>query len=212
MKFHWVASALFAASLYLVYLLIYGFQTELRNARPQIQQEAVKALKQEKKIKSSAPMSEYINKNLIIQPKPQPTKEDKVQVAEVPRENSNAMDDTEPALRYGQDGSDYWCRPVPVAIETSPVKCRYQNSCYGCQGPIIRPEVADATPLCANGSMSQLYDVECCPQFNNGMVECPSASSCFHAANPPSDFCSCNDRAECKLVEIGSKIQCVCIQ
>lgn len=199
-----------SVTIYLVYLLIYGFQSDMEEARPKIRKESVTALRETKVVQPHDQLSAYINKNLI----------QKNALAQTePAQNTRLTDapvvpmNTDPEIRTTQDGKSYWCRSVPVVVQTDPVICQYPDACFGCNGPIIRPEVESAAPLCADGSMSELYHVECCPSsFANGVAECPSAEQCFQAESPPQDFCSCGDRPDCRLVKIGPQIQCVCIQ
>lgn len=203
MRFHFVAGTLVAISGLLVYLLLFGLHSDLESARVQIRKESVKSLREEKKIDSQDRYAPYINKALVRQ-EPRPV----AQIAETLTEQRPSD--------YSEQRSDlernYWCRNVSVTIETNPVKCIYPDACFGCAGPIIRPEVEGALPLCADGNQSQLYHVECCPSFHHGVIECPANDSCFRAENPPSDYCSCDNRPECRLVQMGDKVQCVCIQ
>jgi hypothetical protein len=208
MKFHLLAGSLLLISGFLVYLLLFGLHSDLQSARVKIQKESVKSLREEKKVQAQDKFAPYINKTLV-NPEPKPS----LQKAEASEISDPTPPSIQPPLEERKDDEkNYWCRPVPVRVETNPVKCVYPDACYGCNGPIIRPEYEGAVPLCADGTNSQLYHVECCPNFSRGNLECPSNEACFQAENPPNDFCSCNDQPECRLVDIGGKIQCACIQ
>jgi hypothetical protein len=207
MKFHVIVGAILCISGYLVYALLFGLHSDLENARQQIQIESVKSLREDKKIRANDQYAGYINQTLV-QPEPKPL----AQKAEAPvsrTEEAPVLPPAEAEERYLGE-KNFWCKPVPVRLETNPVKCLYSDSCYGCDGPIIRPDFDGVVPLCANGQRSQLFHVECCPNFMHGVAECPSSEECFRADNVPKDFCSCNNRPECHLASIGSSIQCAC--
>ncbi|MDB5038885.1 MAG: hypothetical protein JWQ35_2413 [Bacteriovoracaceae bacterium] len=208
MKFHLLAGAMLLFTGYLVYALVFGLHSDLETARNQIKKESVISLRTEKKVQQEDHYAPFINKTLVQHAK----------VIAQKAEARPSTSDERPTMQFAEatevkaGEKDYWCRSVPVKLEKDPVKCLYPDACYGCDGPIIRPEYENAVPLCANGSQSQLFHVECCPSFNHGSVECPSDEACFQAENVPNDFCSCNDRPDCRLVSIGAQIQCVCIQ
>ncbi len=211
MRFHCLAGLLLSLSGLLLYGLIFGFQKDLDEARVTIQKESVQSTSNLRKIRKAPELHTYINKAIIDRsqkslPSPIGPAIDNHEVIDPSQVVTN---DNEV---YDEDDKDYWCRSVPLLFETNPIRCLYPNACFGCNGPIIVPEIETAIPMCANGMKSQLYHVECCPSYYNGSVDCPRAEDCFHAKAVPPDHCSCNDRSDCKMVQLGEKIECVCVQ
>ena len=207
MRFHLIAGTLLALSGLLLYWLIFGFERDLHEARETIRQESVASTQNIEKLRKAPELHTFINKALVDRSN---------------QDFPNSIRKTEPEIIQPSvveenqtfesqlDGGTYWCRNVPLLMETEPVKCVYPDACYGCEGAIIPPEVENAIPLCVNGTKSQLYHVECCPNFNNDAIECPGAEACFKAENIPQDQCSCGDSPNCKLKQVGEKIDCVC--
>lgn len=212
MKVHLITVSLFAVCCYLFYLIIFGLKDDLAGARNTIRKESVASATNNKKIQNRPELKTYINKALAeAKPassieEPSPMTSDS-RVTELPSEAPAQIDG---AFRSSLEEKDYWCRNTALNLEGNPAKCVYADACFGCKGAIIPPEITQATPLCADGSESNMYHVECCPFYGSEGASCPSVEACFNAESVPSDGCSCNDRADCKLVQIHDKIECSC--
>lgn len=197
------------------YFLIIGMQHEFESARPQIEKESVsKALhaktKHEEKSNSDE-YAKYLNKNI---PEPSPVKVHHEPIKTTSPSVSPVIQETLAPEEGIYGGEKYWCRPAPVQKVLNPVKCHYSDSCYKCPvGGVIPPENEFAVPFCENGAKAELYSVECCPNgVVNGDIQCPSQMECLSADSVPENFCSCENRHDCKYVAIGKNVECVCIQ
>lgn len=212
-KFHILAGALVVVIGAIFYFIISGMQREFESARPQIEKESVtKALNVKKRVSesSSDDYAKYLNKNIPEPVVPKPTA---IERPKPPTQSSTPQEPLAPEEGvYG--GERYWCRPAQVQKVLNPVKCHYSDSCYKCPGGgVIPPENEFAVPFCDNGAKAELYSVECCPNgVVNGEMQCPSQMECLSADSVPENFCSCNNRHDCKYVAIGKSIECVCIQ
>lgn len=207
MRFHFVALIMLAVCGYLLHLLLVGFRDDLKAAKVTIQKEGVRAVTVEKVWKNKDDeLKPFINKNLLDKPQHSRMMAD---VERAASDGPNVDPLTEPR-EMALEGKNYWCKSVPLILEKNPVKCLYPSACFGCDGPIIRPEIESAAPLCENGVAAQLFNVECCPKFARGLVDCPPPEQCFHDDTVPQDFCSCNGRADCKLIDVAGTVQCMC--
>lgn len=115
-------------------------------------------------------------------------------------------------FREDKDGNDYWCRAVDVKIAGDPPRCLYEHACFGCQGRLYPPEIATATPICADGDLAKNYDAQCCPNFSTQYhPNCPEVAECFKVDLPPSDGCNCDEKRQCKFKYDTSKYpRCQC--
>jgi len=215
MKFHLIAGALAGLLITIVYYIFVGVQADFDEARSQIREEAVRTVQKKRSEHLNQKASEVAESKLDEKKVLNPAvfKSPPVQLA------STKSDDRAPAPvdimieRIGND--EYWCREgVEPRKETKPVRCYYSAACYGCTGStVIPPDSQDVVPFCDNGRQSEIFSIECCPSSASGAeMECPSARECLHADAVPESYCSCNNRPDCRYVDIANQIQCVCIQ
>lgn len=214
MKFHVLAGVLLFGVIGLIYFIATGVQRDFAEARTQIHEEAVKTVQKKRsehlngrsQESAQAPVDEkkVLNPNVFKQPV--------AQVAEATRHEepppSGIM-----LERIGNN--EYWCRDgMEPRKETKPVRCYYSGACYGCVGStVIPPDSEDVIPMCDNGSPAEIFSIECCPRYAAGTdFQCPSARECLHADAVPESYCTCNNRPDCRYVDIAGQIQCVCIQ
>lgn len=215
MKFHLIAGALVLTMTALVYFIFVGVQADFDEARSQIRQEVVKTAQKKRsehlqQIQES-PVVQKLDAKQVLNPvllRPAPTRVASTNADDRPPPPSNVMIE-----RVGND--EYWCREGTEARkETKPVRCYYSAACYGCSGStVIPPDSEEVIPFCDNGKQAEIFSIECCPNSASGNeIECPSARECLHADAVPESYCSCNNRPDCRYVEIADQIQCVCIQ
>lgn len=213
MKFHLFIAVLFALLSGVLYFLFAGVQEEFKEARPQIQKEAVRSVQQHRQKSLSQMTSETteekhraLNPQIYVKPTTSPA--DSKVAANSSAEASGIMIE-----RIGND--EFWCREGGQARkEKNPVRCYYSSTCYGCTGStVIPPDSEGVIPFCDNGSQAEIFSIECCPDSVSGSeMECPSPRACLHAEAVPESFCTCNNRPDCKYVDIAGNLECVCIQ
>ncbi len=215
MKFHLIAVSLLSVMCAIMYYIIAGVQSDFDDAHATIRKEAIQTVKKKRTeelrpIQSTpeTPSKPKLDEKKFLNPavyQPAPT-----QVAEsssLPAPTGIMIE------RIGND--EYWCRDtVEPRKELNPVKCYYSAACYGCVGStVIPPDSESVVPVCDNGRQAEIFSIECCPESaDGGQLQCPSARQCLHAEAVPSNYCSCNNRPECKYVAIGGQVECVCIQ
>jgi len=213
MKFHLIAGSLVAVVLTIVYFIATGVQRDFEEARSQIRQEAVKTVKKKRSehlTSSPAPTISKVDEKKVFNPVvfKAPTR-----VAEA---TSSPPEVDPPGIMVERIGNDeYWCRDgVEPQKEKNPVRCYYSGACYGCMGStVIPPDSEGVIPFCDNGTRAEIFSIECCPHSaGGGDMQCPLARECLHADAVPESFCTCNNRPDCRYVDIGGDIQCVCIQ
>ncbi len=208
MKFHLIVISLAGACIYLLYLFIFGFKSELAEARHTIRQESVQSVRNSTKINEKPELKPFINKALQ---EPSRTLERSTPDPVISPETKEDYLAVNPEVFTSRlDEKDYWCRNVNLVLDSQPVKCMYPDACFGCTGPIIPPEVPTARPICADGSESQLYHVECCPSLSGSGPSCPSVEQCFNAELVPAGGCQCNDSPNCHLESTNGTVECVC--
>lgn len=215
MKFHVIAGVLLTVVLAILYFIATGVQRDFAEARSQIREEAVKTAKQKR--------SEHLSSSNIDKPSDDVQK--KVFNPAVFKPATSRVADAKPSTldsdvagsimieRIGND--EYWCREgVEPRKEKQPVRCYYSGACYGCMGSTVIPPDSDGViPFCDNGTQAEIFSIECCPSSASGSdFQCPPARECLHADAVPETYCTCNSRPDCKYVDIGGDIQCVCIQ
>jgi hypothetical protein len=211
LKFHVIAGSLLIASVVMIYLILAGVQSDFEQASSQIKKETFESFKAHRDNKRSTVVE------TVYEQKEEPAKvfndrQGKASAQVVSR--LSAADEPQGLIVEKIDGTEYWCREAPVQKLHSPVKCLYPSSCFGCENShLIPPEVEAAVPFCDNGRQAALFSIECCPSGISGSdFDCPSARECLHADAVPKDFCTCQNRSDCKMMPIGDQIQCVCIQ
>lgn len=211
MKFHLIAGALLIASVAMIYFILAGVQSEFDQASAQIKKETFESFKAHRaQNKPTVVEKVYAQDNM-----PTPVFNDRpVKASAQVVSRLSAADEPAGLIVEKIDDTEYWCRESPVQKLKNPVKCYYPSSCYGCKDShVIPPEVQTAIPFCDDGRQAALFSIECCPNgLNGGDIECPSARECLHADAVPADFCSCQNRSDCKLMPIADQVQCVCIQ
>jgi len=211
LKFHIIAGSLLVASIAVIYLILVGVQSDFDRASAQIRKETFESFKAHR----NQPKPTVVETVYSQSDQPTPVFNEKpVKASAQVVSRVSAKDEPEGLIVEKIDNTEYWCREAPVQRIKNPVKCYYPSSCYGCENShVIPPEVQSAIPFCDNGQQAALFSIECCPSgLTGGDMECPSARECLHADAVPKDFCSCQNRSDCKMMPIGDEVQCVCIQ
>ncbi len=201
----------------IMYLIFSGVQADFQEARGQIHEEAVRSV-QKKRAEHLAQQRQSRDPQVTAVEVPHPALNQEIfkaptQVASI--KESRVVDAPADIMveRIGND--EFWCRDnVEPRKEKKPVKCAYPSACYGCVASSVIPAEAEGViPFCDNGRQAEIFSIECCPSsVSESDFECPGPRECLHADAVPESHCSCDNRPDCRYIEIGGKIQCLCIK